>query len=352
MRYGRFIRTSSSLLAVVALGALACCARGARENCRARVFEVADGSHPHSVAREAPPTAVASIELPQSVVSRPAPGACTTPQATWMSGSRTVGTTATKAPPATVRPGRAAVITQPTCCAAGTGTESHRTAVQSPASPTLRATVTPPLVSVSTVRSPSSFGDFGGPVLRGSALVGIITRAAHPHPRIACGHLTRWAAIVASGAPTQTASHLTEDATRLEPPRRGKQFAPLRARVRVRRSKACPTPRRRSDYRPGPDRAPARSEPQGREGERVARDLSGTVRSRVCEFARSRFARVRANLLAGVNAFRGRHRRCGGAWCRAGALAPARHRCTIARPQDWRRFIADGAAALEPRPSG
>ena len=43
------------------------------------------------------------------------------------------------------------------------------------------------------------FGDSGGPVLRGSMLVGIITRAAHPHPRIACGHLTRWATVTASG---------------------------------------------------------------------------------------------------------------------------------------------------------
>ena len=43
------------------------------------------------------------------------------------------------------------------------------------------------------------FGDSGGPVLRGGELVGIITRAAHPSPRIACGDLTRWAAVTVSG---------------------------------------------------------------------------------------------------------------------------------------------------------
>jgi hypothetical protein len=39
------------------------------------------------------------------------------------------------------------------------------------------------------------FGDSGGPVMRGGYLVGVITRAAHPSPRIACGNLTRWAPI-------------------------------------------------------------------------------------------------------------------------------------------------------------
>jgi hypothetical protein len=40
-------------------------------------------------------------------------------------------------------------------------------------------------------------GDSGGPVLRGGMLVGIITRAAHPSPHLACGHLTRWAPLTA-----------------------------------------------------------------------------------------------------------------------------------------------------------
>lgn len=45
------------------------------------------------------------------------------------------------------------------------------------------------------------FGDSGGPVVRGRMLVGVITRASHPSPRIACGHLTHWAPVVAGGAP-------------------------------------------------------------------------------------------------------------------------------------------------------
>ena len=43
------------------------------------------------------------------------------------------------------------------------------------------------------------FGDSGAPVLRGGELVGIVTRAAHPWPHIACGHLTRWVPISISG---------------------------------------------------------------------------------------------------------------------------------------------------------
>ena len=51
MRYRRFIRTSSFLLAVVALGALASAAHAALAKTAAPVyFEVADGSHPHDVA--------------------------------------------------------------------------------------------------------------------------------------------------------------------------------------------------------------------------------------------------------------------------------------------------------------
>lgn len=50
------------------------------------------------------------------------------------------------------------------------------------------------------------YGDSGGAVLRGGMLVGIITRASHPHPRIACGYLTRWAPVSASGAPVAVAA--------------------------------------------------------------------------------------------------------------------------------------------------
>jgi len=42
------------------------------------------------------------------------------------------------------------------------------------------------------------FGDSGGPVIRGGRLLGVITRAAHPHPRRACGHLTRWTPITSA----------------------------------------------------------------------------------------------------------------------------------------------------------
>ncbi|MFN3659569.1 MAG: trypsin-like serine protease [Pseudolabrys sp.] len=50
-----------------------------------------------------------------------------------------------------------------------------------------------------SIGASACFGDSGGPVLRGGELVGIITRAAHPSPRIACGHLTRWAPVSVSG---------------------------------------------------------------------------------------------------------------------------------------------------------
>lgn len=43
------------------------------------------------------------------------------------------------------------------------------------------------------------YGDSGGPVIHGGWLVGIIARASHPSPRIACGYLTRWAPIAVAG---------------------------------------------------------------------------------------------------------------------------------------------------------
>ncbi|HZQ11454.1 MAG TPA: S1 family peptidase [Pseudolabrys sp.] len=49
------------------------------------------------------------------------------------------------------------------------------------------------------ISASACFGDSGGPVLRGGELVGIITRAAHPSPRIACGDYTRWAPIRVTG---------------------------------------------------------------------------------------------------------------------------------------------------------
>lgn len=48
---------------------------------------------------------------------------------------------------------------------------------------------------MSDISASACFGDSGGAVLRNGALVGIITRASHPHPAIACGHLTHYAPI-------------------------------------------------------------------------------------------------------------------------------------------------------------
>ena len=57
-----------------------------------------------------------------------------------------------------------------------------------------------------SIGASACFGDSGGPVMRGGMLVGVITRAAHPSPRIACGNLTRWAPITAK---TESAWSLT-----------------------------------------------------------------------------------------------------------------------------------------------
>jgi hypothetical protein len=42
------------------------------------------------------------------------------------------------------------------------------------------------------------YGDSGGAVLRNGALIGVITRASHPHPGKVCGHLTHYTPIVAT----------------------------------------------------------------------------------------------------------------------------------------------------------
>jgi Trypsin len=68
-----------------------------------------------------------------------------------------------------------------------------------------------------SISASACFGDSGGPVMRGGMLVGIITRAAHPSPRIACGDLTRWAAITASAA-GETVAVAKEDASPAESP--------------------------------------------------------------------------------------------------------------------------------------
>lgn len=44
------------------------------------------------------------------------------------------------------------------------------------------------------------YGDSGGAVVRNGLLIGIITRASHPHPRKVCGHLTHYIPVIATGA--------------------------------------------------------------------------------------------------------------------------------------------------------
>lgn len=68
-----------------------------------------------------------------------------------------------------------------------------------------------------SISASACFGDSGGPVMRGGVLVGIITRAAHPSPRIACGHLTRWTPITVSGPASEP---VVADASADEPPRK------------------------------------------------------------------------------------------------------------------------------------
>jgi Trypsin len=46
-----------------------------------------------------------------------------------------------------------------------------------------------------SISASACYGDSGGPVMRGGMLVGVVSRASHPSPRIACGDLTRWAPI-------------------------------------------------------------------------------------------------------------------------------------------------------------
>jgi hypothetical protein len=69
-----------------------------------------------------------------------------------------------------------------------------------------------------SIGASACFGDSGGPVMRGGMLVGVITRAAHPSPRIACGHLTRWAAVTVSGSAGEVATaSIAEDTPAAEP---------------------------------------------------------------------------------------------------------------------------------------
>jgi hypothetical protein len=55
--------------------------------------------------------------------------------------------------------------------------------------------------------------------MRGGMLVGVITRAAYPSPRIACGDLTRWAAVTVSGSAGEVATSSIENDTPAAEPR-------------------------------------------------------------------------------------------------------------------------------------
>ncbi len=84
----------------------------------------------------------------------------------------------------------------------GTPDERHRLSFGTLREATLVAAEPRALVDPNrsgSISASACFGDSGGPVLRGGMLVGIVTRAAHPSPRIACGHLTRWAPVTVSG---------------------------------------------------------------------------------------------------------------------------------------------------------
>ena len=54
-----------------------------------------------------------------------------------------------------------------------------------------------------SISASACYGDSGGPVVRrgvtGYVLVGIITRASHPSPKLVCGHLTHYAPLYGSG---------------------------------------------------------------------------------------------------------------------------------------------------------
>ena len=74
-----------------------------------------------------------------------------------------------------------------------------------------------------SIGASACFGDSGGPVMRGGMLVGIITRAAYPRRRIACGYLTRWAPVTASGPPQAVAEAAADIGASVTEPRRKKR---------------------------------------------------------------------------------------------------------------------------------
>ncbi len=80
------------------------------------------------------------------------------------------------------------------------------------------------------------FGDSGGPVMRGGMLVGVITRAAYPHKRIACGNLTRWAPITVTGS--ARAAVTSDEGATVSEPRRHKRYHHVRHKRHTRHKTA------------------------------------------------------------------------------------------------------------------
>jgi hypothetical protein len=107
----------------------------------------------------------------------------------------------------------------------GTANERYRLAFGTLREATLVAAEPRALVDPNrsgSISASACFGDSGGPVLRGGMLVGIVTRAAHPSPRIACGHLTRWAPVTVSGEAQAAVAAVDEP---LAPPRKRQRHA-------------------------------------------------------------------------------------------------------------------------------
>jgi hypothetical protein len=72
----------------------------------------------------------------------------------------------------------------------------------------------------SELSASACYGDSGGAVLRNGALVGVITRASHPHPNKVCGHLTHYAPIISTAPPPSAETTTASVAPQAQPQRR------------------------------------------------------------------------------------------------------------------------------------
>jgi trypsin len=76
-----------------------------------------------------------------------------------------------------------------------------------------------------SISASACYGDSGGPVVRrgptGYLLVGIITRASHPSPKLVCGHLTHYAPLYGPG-------HVMAAAEEPARPRRTRRYRQVR----------------------------------------------------------------------------------------------------------------------------